>query len=206
MCRAGDAGVKGAHHPPDGAFQFQVDAVGGDVALRGHPQGALDGQHVVHGGDDELALRDHAVFDDIVMDERPARRFHQPLALAVARRVGHVRVFIVQRRFQQHFDGALNGIDQLDAAAQVKQQDGVGRVAKLARRPAAGNRPPVGCPCGGSCWRAPANWRASPRPGRRCARHRSNRFPQRSGSSRKCAGGEGLGSTRPRGVITRIGR
>ena len=55
MRRAGDARVKGAHHAPHGALQFQVDAVGGDVAFGRHAQGALDGQHVVHGGDDELA-------------------------------------------------------------------------------------------------------------------------------------------------------
>jgi len=57
MRGASDTGIEGTHHAPDRSFQLHIDVVGGDVALRGDPQRAFNGEHIVHGGNNELPYR-----------------------------------------------------------------------------------------------------------------------------------------------------
>ena len=111
MRGAGDAGVEGAHHPPNSAFQLQVDTVSGNIAFRGHFQSALDRQHIMHGRDDEFrfgkschsrsgsdGLRDRAALP-------PAPSPHRPRG-----GIRHIRILGVQVFFQQ-LAGQLDGVD-----------------------------------------------------------------------------------------------
>ena len=59
----GDARVKGTDDAAHGPFQFHVYPLGAGVAMGCYAQRPLDGQRVVHRGDDKLGLSDEAVFD-----------------------------------------------------------------------------------------------------------------------------------------------
>ncbi len=79
---------------------------------------------------DELGAAHQAVLDDIVVDEGPSRRLHDATPLPVARRVGHAQR-VARQVIVQQLDGALQAVHEFDAAGQVKEEDGVGRIPPL---------------------------------------------------------------------------
>ena len=66
--RAGDAGVKRAHNPPDCSFQLCINPFRAHVAFGGHSQRPPDGEHVMNRGDDEIGAFDQPVFHLISVD------------------------------------------------------------------------------------------------------------------------------------------
>ena len=127
--RAGNTGIKSADDPPDGLLQFEVDPIRGDIALPSHLEGPFDGQHVMHCGDDEFCVFDDPGFHRVVMDQGAAWGFDKTIALTVFQGVGYGGIFIIQV-MGEHFNSPFKGIDQLDPAAEVEQQDGVGGLAE----------------------------------------------------------------------------
>jgi len=81
----------------------------------------------MHGGDDELRLRDQPILNHIMVNQRAARRLDQPETLPVARRIRDVRVLVIQR-IDQNLHGSLDSVDQLDAARQIVEKQRVRRL------------------------------------------------------------------------------
>ena len=131
MRRTSYAWIKSSDNSTHGAFQFQIHLIFADIPLRRDAQRALDGENVMHRRDHELRARDKAVFDAVVVDKRAARRFDEAIALAVTWGISNAGFRTIEG-ITQNLQGTLDGVDQLDAARQVEEQDGVRRLAKLA--------------------------------------------------------------------------
>ena len=111
MRRTRDTRVKGAHDSSNSMFQFHVHAFSSDISARGDAQSALDGAHVVHRGNDKLGVGDQAVFDDVMVDQRPARSLDQAIRLAIPRPIADVSVLPVER-LMQYLDRRRFTLDQ----------------------------------------------------------------------------------------------
>ncbi len=100
-----------------------------DIAVAGHHQRPFNRLHIVHRGDDELRVRNQAIFHHIAVNQRAARGFHQSVANPIPGGIAHFGITVFQV-IRQQFNRALHGVNQLNAAAQVKAQNRVRGVAE----------------------------------------------------------------------------